>query len=163
MKISSRSLESLLDSPVRLRLFFLFNLPMALLAGLRVESANEGGATVSLPYRYLTKNPFRSIYFACQAMAAEFSTAIALLSAMQRSDADFKLIVTQVEGQFQKKAKERISFTCPNGNDLENRLRQYAQKGIGSDEPLSIQLESRGRNGSGETVSVFKVTWAVKK
>ncbi|MDX1587228.1 MAG: hypothetical protein R3222_10795, partial [Balneolaceae bacterium] len=111
----------------------------------------------------ITKNPFRSIYFACQAMAAEFSTAVTLLSAIQDSGADLKLIVTQVEAEFLKKARERTYFTCRSDENLAATLKEAGKKKELTDKSYAVQLESLGRNSDGETVSVFRVTWAIRR
>jgi hypothetical protein len=63
-------------SPAKLRLFMLRKLPMAWLAGLRLTALTPAAATVTIRYKYLTQNPFRSIYFACLAMAAELASGI---------------------------------------------------------------------------------------
>lgn len=158
MKLSRCDLVSILDSPWRLRIFFLRYLPMAFLAGIRMESRKDSQATVSLPYRYLTKNPFQSIYFACQVMAAEFSTAVMLLSAIERTGSDIKLIVVNVEAEFQQKAKHDIFFTCTANDDLDQHLQQIHQ----SKESKTVILECYGKNYTGEVISTFHITWSLR-
>lgn len=51
----------------------LLKLPLAFVAKLRIDQMNMHQASVSLPFNYLNKNPFRSIYFAALSMAAELS------------------------------------------------------------------------------------------
>jgi hypothetical protein len=63
-------------NPLKLRLFLLRKLPMAWLAGLRLTTLTPEAATVTIRYKYLTQNPFRSIYFAALAMAAELASGI---------------------------------------------------------------------------------------
>ena len=43
--------------------FLLIKLPMAFIARLRVDSFTEQHSHVSLPFYWLTQNPFKSIYF----------------------------------------------------------------------------------------------------
>lgn len=159
MRLSSgTSVAKMLESPLRLKLFFLSNLPMALLAGLRVRSVDENHATVSLPYKYLTKNPFRSTYFACQAMAAEFSTGIMCLQALEKFDEDISLLVVRVEAEFLKKATATVSFTCLD----EGSLMRVLQESVKNREAQKITLHSTGSDGDGDTVAEFKVTWSFK-
>ena len=54
--------------------FLIWKLPMGFFAGLRVKSLDNHQSIVTVPYNYLNKNPFNSMYFAVQAMAAELST-----------------------------------------------------------------------------------------
>ena len=58
------------------KFFLLQKMPIALLAGVRVRALNAESAVVSIPYKWLSQNPFRSVYFATQAMAAEMSTGV---------------------------------------------------------------------------------------
>lgn len=155
---SSTALEALLDNPFRLKLYFLKSLPMAFLAGLRIVSYDANHASVSLPFKYWTKNPFRSIYFACQAMAAEFSTAILCLQELSHHDADVSLLVIHLESTFLKKADDKITFTCSKKGDLGKVIEEC----IASGEPGVTTLESIGSDRQGHTVAEFKITWSFK-
>jgi len=53
----------------KLSMFFLKNMPMGFLNGLRVVEIDDNHASVSVPFNFLTKNPFKSMYFAVQSMA----------------------------------------------------------------------------------------------
>jgi len=66
----------LIRNPFLFRFFLLTRLPAAFLAGLRLELITPARAVVKLRYQFLTKNPFRSTYFACLGMAAEMSTGL---------------------------------------------------------------------------------------
>ena len=70
------SLRKLLLNSFKFKLFLLKELPMGFLAGMKVRELTEEKGVVTIPYKYLTKNPFKSMYFACLAMAAELSTGI---------------------------------------------------------------------------------------
>ena len=64
-------LRSQMKSPVLLPLFMLAKLPLGVAAGLRVKSLDTERCEVTVPHRWRNKNPFGSMYFAVQAMAAE--------------------------------------------------------------------------------------------
>lgn len=142
----------------KLKLFFIRHLPMAFLSGLNVESFDESRAVVSLPFSYLTKNPFRSIYFACQAMAAEFSSAVICLQSIEKYDTDLSLLVTGLEAKFIKKATQKIFFSCEKPDDQDQILEQC----ITGNSPVEIPYTSIGRNESGEIVAEFQITWSFK-
>ena len=61
-------------------------LPLAACAGLSLRQLDESGCTVGLPGGWRTQNPFRSTYFAAQAMAAVLwiIAVLANLTAIQR-------------------------------------------------------------------------------
>ena len=86
-------------SPIKLRLFMLQKLPMAWLAGLRLTQLTPEEATVTVRFKYLTKNPFRSIYFACLAMAAELASGILAMMHVQ-AGSPVSMLVTKMEADF---------------------------------------------------------------
>ncbi|MEI2675381.1 MAG: DUF4442 domain-containing protein [Chitinophagaceae bacterium] len=98
------------------KFFLLQKMPIALLAGVRVRALNAESAVVSIPYKWLSQNPFKSVYFATQAMAAEMSTGVIGLMAIQGRVKPVSMLVTNLEATYSKKASERIFFTCENGN-----------------------------------------------
>lgn len=159
MKLGSeRNISTIFKSRWKLNLFFIRHLPMAFLAGLKINSFSEEKAIVTLPFTYLTKNPFRSIYFACQAMAAEFSTAIICLQTVDNYETDLSLLVVGIEAVFVKKATSITSFVCnkPDGQD------EILDKCISENNPEEITFISTGRDEAGEMVSEFHITWSFK-
>ncbi|MFN5008177.1 MAG: thioesterase, partial [Bacteroidota bacterium] len=74
-----------LSSSFWFRIYLAKSLPAAFFAGLRISSLSTSSAVVGIRYSWFSKNPFRSIYFAVLAMAAEMSTGIlALVHAQHR-------------------------------------------------------------------------------
>src|SRR5437773_1785553 len=70
------------------RAFLWWKLPLAAIAGLRVRRLDAGACEVTVPFKWLTQNPFKSLYFAAHAMAAEMSTgALVLLHAAEHEGA----------------------------------------------------------------------------
>jgi len=49
-------------------------LPMGFIAGLKMEALDPSKSTVSVRFKWVNQNPFRSLYFAVLSMAAELST-----------------------------------------------------------------------------------------
>ena len=74
-----------MKSPLGFRAYLGFKLPLAAFAGLRVDEFTAERCAVSLPYGWRTQNPFNSIYFAAQCMAAELSTGALAMLAIQSS------------------------------------------------------------------------------
>ncbi len=155
---SKTNISTLFKSNWKLRLFFIRHLPMAFLAGLRVKSFDEKSAVVTLPFTYLTKNPFRSIYFAAQAMAAEFSTAVICLQTLEKYETDLSLLVVGLKAEFVKKATGLISYTCQKPEKQDSILEQCILQKSAEE----ITFTSTGRNKSGEKVAEFHITWSFK-
>ena len=67
----------------KLNQFLFFKLPSAFLCGVRVKAINEKQCVVSVKHRWINQNPFNSMYFAVQAMAAELSTGALVMYQIQ--------------------------------------------------------------------------------
>src|SRR3954470_21979860 len=106
---------TLVANPVKIRLFMLQKLPAAYFSGLRLKEVNEEQCAVSVPYKWFTRNPFRSTYFACLSMAAEMSTGILAMSHLYGSEPGVSMLVVGIEGRFHKKAVARTRFICNEG------------------------------------------------
>ncbi len=94
----------LIRNPFLFRFFLLTRLPAAFLAGLRLELITPARAVVKLRYQFLTKNPFRSTYFACLGMAAEMSTGLLAMANLYQRKPTISMLVIRIESQFFKKA-----------------------------------------------------------
>jgi acyl-coenzyme A thioesterase PaaI-like protein len=144
-------------NPLKLRLFLLRKLPMAWLAGLRLTTLTPEAATVTIRYKYLTQNPFRSIYFAALAMAAELASGIQAMLHTQ-GGGPVSMLVVGLQADFSKKAVGLITFTCPDGA----AIAQAVAKSRATGEGRTVVCTSTGRDEAGDVVAVFQVTWSFK-
>jgi len=136
----------------------LWNLPLAFFARLRVDEMSMQKASISLPYNYLNKNPFRSIYFADLSMAAELSTGILAMAHVEKNPIPVSMLVLGVKAEFVKKAKTRIIFTCFQGELLEKTISQS----IAENEGRTCEVFTEGLDADGEVVARFWFTWTFK-
>jgi len=144
-------------SPHKLRLFMLRKLPLAWLAGLRLAALTPEVATVSIRYKYLTQNPFRSIYFAALAMAAELASGIQAMMHTQ-GGGPVSMLVVGLQAEFKKKAVGLITFTCPDGAAIAAAIAESRAMGEGR----TVVCTSTGRDEAGDVVAVFRITWSFK-
>ncbi len=149
---------TLLQNPWKLKLFMLTKLPLGLLAGLRIEEINEERSVVSVRYGYLTKNPFRSIYFACLAMAGELASGALGLAAVYGSEPSVSMLVVHMDASFSKKATGKINFVCTDGAAILKAVEESKATGEGR----TVVATSTGLNASGEQVAEFRITWSYK-
>jgi hypothetical protein len=152
------SFQRLAASKVKFGFFMIMKLPSAWFCGVRVREIDAQHAVVSIPYKWLSQNPFNSIYFACQAMAAEMSTGLLAMGHIYQRKPAVSMLVTKIEAVFTKKAAERIYFTCADGN----AILQAIETAIATREGQAVTATSIGRNKVGEVVSEFKVEWSFK-
>ncbi|MFA5971077.1 MAG: DUF4442 domain-containing protein [Lentimicrobiaceae bacterium] len=155
---SKNKIEKLANSPFKMRLFMLWKLPLAFIARLRVDEMNMEKASVSLPYNFMNKNPFRSIYFAALSMAAELSTGILAMAHVEKNPVSVSMLVLGVKAEFVKKAKTRITFACTQGKLLEEAI-AYC---ITENEGKTREVFTEGIDTNGEVVARFWFTWTFK-
>ena len=60
-------------TPFKLNFFTFFKLPSAFWSGVRVKSISSEICEVTVKHRWFNQNPFNSMYFAVQAMAAVYN------------------------------------------------------------------------------------------
>jgi hypothetical protein len=149
---------TILKSPFKLKLFMLAKLPMGFLAGLRIDEISEEQSVVSIRYKYLTKNPFRSVYFACLAMAGELASGALGLAQVYGSQPSVSMLVVNMEANFTKKAVGKIRFICKDGLAIKNAIDESKRTGEGR----TVVAISTGVDEAGQEVAVFKITWSYK-
>jgi len=145
--------------PLAFRLFLLQQLPAAFFSGLRIVSADAGAATVSVPYGWRTRNPFRSTYFACLSMAAEMSTGILAMGAIRSAAAPVSMLVVGIEGSFFKKATGPTFFTCSEGAAMAGII----QKALETGEGQAFTATATGVDAEGNPIATFRITWSFRK
>jgi len=146
-------------NPFKFRLFLLTKLPAAYFSGVRVVSANEAKAVVTVPYKKFTTNPFKSTYFACLSMAAEMSTGLLAMAHTYESRPAVSMLVIKSEGNFFKKATGLTTFTCEDGKAIKLVIEETKLSGAGT----SVTATSIGRDEDENVIAEFKFTWSFKR
>lgn len=146
-------------SPFWMRSFFLAKLPLAWVAGLRVRSLDARSCTATVPYGWRTTNPFRSTYFAAQAMAAELSTGALAMLATELAPRPVAMLIVGLEASFEKKATGLTAFTCEAGPEIFAAVERTLETG----EPATVRAETIGRQKDGTVVARFAFTWSFKR
>ncbi|MEM9340656.1 MAG: thioesterase [Bacteroidota bacterium] len=161
MELSSgqRKLISRVKNGSLFSLYLFKGLPMGWLAGLRVKELSPTVCTTSVPFKRLNKNPFKSIYFAVQSMAAELSTATGCLLAVQNKTPSVAFIIVDLKASFLKKATDRVFFTCPDVANAFSAVEECIQTG----EPAIARFKTIGKMEDGTIVSEFEFTWSFKQ
>lgn len=139
-------------------LFLFFKLPSAFWSGVRVKSISEEQCIATVKHRWFNQNPFKSMYFAVQAMAAELTTGTLVMMQIKNSGKNISMLVANNNGNFSKKATGRITFICNDGHLIEDAI----QKTISTGEGQTIWMKSIGVNEKGEQVSELNFEWSIK-
>jgi hypothetical protein len=145
--------------PWNFRLYLWARLPLAACAGLALRRLDDDGCTVALPGGWRTQNPFQSMYFAAQAMAAEMSTGAPAMMIAEGASASVSMLVREVRGVFTRRIQGDASFAF---DDLEG-MRAAVERAVATGESESFVARSTGRTKDGSAASEFEITWSFKR
>jgi len=145
-------------TPSKLNTFLFLKLPSAYWSGVRVKDITTTSCTVTVKHRWINQNPFNSMYFAVQAMAAELTTGALVMYHIKKSGKKISMLVANNKGNFTKKARGRITFTCNDGHLIEEAI----DKAIATGEGQTFWMHSFGKDEAGDQVSHMEFEWSVK-
>ncbi|GAA3614686.1 DUF4442 domain-containing protein [Flavivirga amylovorans] len=145
-------------TPRKLNTFTIFKLPAAYFCGVRTKYIDKAKCIVTVKHKWINQNPFKSMFWAVQGMAAEFSTGALMITKIKESGKRISMLVTSNNATFTKKATGRITFTCNDGVLMDNAIKKAIETGEGQ----TIWVKSIGINEEGIEVSTFNFEWSVK-
>ena len=138
--------------------FLALKLPSAYFSGIRVTSISNSEAMASVRHKWINQNPFKSLYWATQGMAAELVTGLLVMKKIKESKKKISMLVVHQEGDFFKKATGQITFSCDQGNRIDEAIQRTLETGEGQ----TFLLQAEGFNEEYEKVSAFEFTWSIK-
>ena len=150
-------IESVLN-PLKFRLGMLTMLPSVWFWGVKVKHLDEDRCSIHLPYKWSSKNPFKSIYFAAQAGTAELSTGL-LVQSKLKGRGKWSMLVTEFQSRFTKKASADVTYTCTDGAAIEDAISRSEQSGKGE----TVVVTAVGTMADGTQVGECQITWSVYK
>lgn len=145
-------------NPWKLKWYFWTRLPSLLFWKTKLLFLDSDRSLVTIPFTRKTQNPFKSIYFAAQAGAAEFSTGT-LAAAAIAGKGKVSMLVTGMRCEYFKKATGTISFECTDGVAVHNCVDRAIESGEGQ----KLTMVSVGKDSAGDMVSQFWIEWSFKK
>lgn len=138
--------------------FMFFKLPSAWWTGVRLRELTREQAETSVQLRWINQNPFRSMFWAVQGMAAEMATGALLMHHVRECNQPVSMLVLNNKASFTKKATGRIRFTCTDGS----KVRDAVEKALETRRGETVWMRSTGRDQQGDVVSVFDFEWTLK-
>lgn len=142
----------------KLNRFLFFKLPSAYWSGVRVQRITDNECTVTVKHKWFNQNPFNSMYFAVQAMAAELTTGAMVLLKIRKSGKSISMLVANNKANFSKKATGVITFRCVDGNMIDDAIKKTIETGEGQ----TFWMKSIGIDEKGDKVSEFDFEWTLK-
>ena len=151
------SYQKKMSNPLYFWFGMLVRLPSAVFWKIRIKELGAEKCIVTIPYSWRTQNPFKSIYFAAMAGAAELSTG-ALCQLAISGLGKYSMLVVDFRAEYFKKANQKITFSCLQGTELFEMLESLKPNDTGK-----LMMISSGKNPQGEEVARFFVTWSFKR
>ena len=136
----------------------MFKLPSAYLCGVRVRSLEEQKCITSVKHKWINQNPFKSLFWAVQGMAAELATGSLIINKIKNSGKDIAMLLVKNEASYSKKATGRIYFECKDGLLIDTAIKSAIKSGEGEEVILNVV----GKNSENILVSKFSFTWSMK-
>jgi hypothetical protein len=148
----------LITHPISFGFFLFTKLPAAFFAGLRIHYFDDRKCVVRIRYSWFSQNPFQSIYFAVEAMAAEMTCGMLAFAQVYERVPKISMLVVGTQAHFLKKATGTILFSCEDGLAIQAAI----QETIATGEGKTVICKSVGTNSKDEVVAEFNFTWSFK-
>jgi len=136
----------------------MYKLPSAYWSGVRAIHLDDTTCRVKVRHNWFNKNPFRSLFWAVQGMAAELTTGAMVMMKIKDSGKDISMLVANNKGNFTKKATGKIIFSCNQGHLIDKAI----LNAIETREGQTVWLHSTGIDENGIEVSNFDFEWSLK-
>jgi len=136
----------------------MFKLPAAYFTGVRTKHLDDTTCVVSVKHRWINQNPFNSMFWAVQGMAAELTTGALVMKKIKECGKNISMLVAHNNASFTKKATGRITFKCEEGLKIDEAINKAIETGEGQ----TVWLNVNGINAEGVQVSTFNFEWTLK-
>ena len=114
--------------PSKFNLFTFFKLPSAWWCGVRLHYMDQQKAVTTVRHKWVNQNPFKSMFWAVQGMAAELSTGAMVIDQYEKAAKNID-VGTKQHANFSKKATGKITFTCEDGHLIANAIEKTIATG----------------------------------
>jgi hypothetical protein len=115
-------------TPNQINKWMLFKLPAAWLTGVRISSISDTKCEVKVRFKWINQNPYRSMFWAVQGMAAELTTGMLLTKSIQESNTNISMLLVANKSNFFKKAVGKIKFICDQGETAKELINLTKKK-----------------------------------
>ena len=115
-------------TPNQINKWMLFKLPAAWLTGVRISSISDTKCEVKVRFKWINQNPYRSMFWAVQGMAAELTTGMLLTKSIQESNTNISMLLVANKSNFYKKAVGKIKFICDQGETAKELINLTKKK-----------------------------------
>lgn len=150
--------QKLVLNPLAFKAGLVTGLPLASFIGVKLTKLTETDCEVTVPYRFLNKNPFNTTYWAVLGMAAEMASGALLLMYTNKLKPSVSTFVIACDAKFVKRAVGLTTFKCDQGLEIAEKVYRTSQTFEGEE----IRCITNAYNEQGEIVAEFSFTWGIK-
>ena len=150
--------KSLVLNPFLFRAGLIKNLPLAAPTGVKISVLNDASCEVTVPYKFLNKNPFNTTYWAVLGMAAEMASGALLLMYTHKLQPSVSTFVIGCEAKFIKRAVGLTTFKCTLGHEIAAKVLETCE----TFEGVEIDCITPAYNEAGELIAEFSFKWGIK-
>jgi len=144
-------------NPSGINLYTFLKLPSAWWCGIRIIKITDKECLARVRLKWFNQNPFKSMFWAVQGMAAELATGVLIMRASSLSQSKISMLVINNKANFTKKARGTIIFSCtPN-----HLIKDTFTKLLETKQPQTLWLQAQGKDSQGDVVSTFEFEWTL--
>ncbi|MFW5967210.1 MAG: DUF4442 domain-containing protein [Persicimonas sp.] len=154
----ARRFQTVFTTPTLFRAMLLAKLPLFMLTGAKVEHLDLERCRVELPFGWINRNPFGSMYFASIMMSAEATTGGLVLLHRENRAREYSAIVSNISGDFERAAYSKMTFECDRGHEVD----RYFERADRTGERESHVFTVEGRTEEDGVVARVEVTWSLR-
>ena len=155
---AARRFQTIFRTPALFRTALVAKLPLFLFTGATVSALDLNRCSVELPFGWINKNPFGSMYFASIMMCAEATTGGLVMLHDENRTEDFSTIVKSISGNFHSAAYSDMTFECDQGDLVGDMLDRAAE----ADGRVEQNFEVHGHDEDGGHCATVEVIWSVR-
>ena len=126
---------------------------------MRIKELNNESCKVTVPYKWLNKNPFKSTFWAVLGMAAEMNKSCTTIAIYTRSKPLHINLPCNLRSGVHKKATDVTTFTCHDGLMAREKVKEAMETGEG----ITFETVMNGLNQNGDLICKFKFLWSIKR
>lgn len=145
-------------NPLLFRTGLLLKLPLAFPTGMKVTRIDDRGATATVPFRFINKNPFKTMYWAVLGMVAEMVSGVILLNYASNCKPSVATFVIGCDAKFLNRSLGLTTFECNDGPLIKSMVEKAAATG----QAHTFKTSTNGVAEDGTVVAEFIFTWSVK-
>lgn len=152
------SYRKLMTNKIAFKAGMYAKLPMAALADCKIIQLEEEICKVTVPYKFLNKNPFNTTYWAVLGMAAEMAGGALLLMYAHKTKPSISTFVTANTSKFIKTATGLTTFVCNDGALIRDKVKQALE----TKQADAFSTTTTAYDKDGNTIAEFTFEWSIK-